>query len=547
MDALRVADLHKRYADGTHALRGLDLRIPAGCFFGLLGPNGSGKTTLIGMAAGLVRAPAGRIFVFERDAVADAGRARLALGVAPQEIHLDRFLTAREVLTYHGRYFGLLKREAEERADELLATFDLGSKAGTNPHRLSGGMRRRLLLARALVHRPPLVILDEPTAGVDLELRHELWRYLRRLQVEEATTVLLTTHYLEEAEALCERVAFIRDGRIVADGSPRELVARYGGERLEDAYLGALSSRPSPAPDDAGGAMLHSRGSPVPLRTAVLRPARSPRTPEPPEEPEQRRVTQAADLRRVELRGTAALASRELRRVFALWTQTILPPVVSAGLFLLVFGGALGDRIRQLEGIDYLEFILPGVLVMTVATQAFHNNATSLFQAKSEGYVDDVLSSPLRAWQLVLAYSAGGFVRSLVAAAVLAGVAAPFAGGPGRAGLVLATLVLTAAVFSVLGVITGMWADSFDQQAFVATLVLGPLALVAGVFYSAGTLPEPWETLTRLNPLFYLVDAARDGYTGFHETTPRSRSSSPPSRSSRSSPSRRRCSRGAGA
>jgi ABC-2 type transport system ATP-binding protein len=160
-----------------------------------------------------------------------------AVGVAsPSAVHLDRFLTARQLLTYHGRYFGMRTGEAASRADELLEVFDLSSKAQTKPDRLSGGMRRRLLVARALVHRPRLLILDEPTAGVDLELRHELRRYVRRLH-QEATTVLLTTHYIEEAEAFCERVAFIRAGRIVAAGSPDELVRRFGGDRLEDAYL----------------------------------------------------------------------------------------------------------------------------------------------------------------------------------------------------------------------------------------------------------------------------------------------------------------------
>jgi ABC-2 type transport system ATP-binding protein len=233
--ALRVDRLTKVYADGTHALDALELHLPAGCFFGLLGPNGAGKTTLISAVAGLVRAPAGRIFVFGHDAVTDLC-ARLLVGLAPQEVHLDRFLTARELLTYHGRYFGMRKAEAAARADELLEVFDLRAKAQTKPGRLSGGMRRRLLIARALVHRPRLLILDEPTAGVDLELRHELWRYLRRLH-GEATTVLLTTHYIEEAEALCERVAFIRAGRMVAEGTPGELVERFGGDRLEDAYL----------------------------------------------------------------------------------------------------------------------------------------------------------------------------------------------------------------------------------------------------------------------------------------------------------------------
>jgi ABC-2 type transport system ATP-binding protein len=237
--ALLARGLTKIYADGTRALDSLDLRVPAGSLFGLLGPNGAGKTTLIGATAGLVRAPRGRLFAFGYDVAADA-RARVLVGVAPQEVHLDRFLTAEEVLAYHGRYFGMPKLEARQRAEELLEAFDFSSKAKTKPDRLSGGMRRRLLIARALVHRQRLVILDEPTAGVDLEVRHELWRYVSRLHAAQGVTVLLTTHYIEEVEALCERVAFIRSGRIVDEGPPAGLIARYGGERLEDAYLEAM-------------------------------------------------------------------------------------------------------------------------------------------------------------------------------------------------------------------------------------------------------------------------------------------------------------------
>lgn len=191
------------------------------------------------MICGLVRAPAGRLFVFGQDAVASAPNARLLVGVAPQEVHLDRFLSVRDVLVYHGRYFGIDRLQAGERADELLEVFDLSAKAHSKPNRLSGGMRRRLLIARALV-RPRLLILDEPTAGVDLELRHELWSYLRRLHGDESVTVLLTTHYLEEAQELCERVAFIRDGQILAEGSAGELIARYGGRDLQDAYIEAM-------------------------------------------------------------------------------------------------------------------------------------------------------------------------------------------------------------------------------------------------------------------------------------------------------------------
>lgn len=225
------------------------------------------------------------------------------------------------------------------------------------------------------------------------------------------------------------------------------------------------------------------------------------------------------DVGAAQRRGTLALAGREVRRVLSLWTQTIVPAVLTALLFMAVFGGALSGRIGEIEGVAYLEFLLPGLLVMTVATQAFANNSTSLFQAKSEGYIEDVLTSPLRPSQLALAYMAGGFVRGLVAALAVALVAAPFAGGPDRPAIVVVSLGLTGLVFSALGVITGIWAESFDQHSFVASVVIAPLALLGGVFYSAGTLDEPWSTLTRFDPLYYLVDATRAGLTGFHESS----------------------------
>jgi ABC-2 type transport system permease protein len=217
-------------------------------------------------------------------------------------------------------------------------------------------------------------------------------------------------------------------------------------------------------------------------------------------------------------RGTIALAGREVRRVLSLWTQTILPAVLTAVLFIAIFGGALAGRIGEIEGIPYLEFILPGLLVLTVATQALANNSTSLFQAKSEGYIEDVLSSPLRPWQLALAYMAGGLVRGLASTLIVAALVAPFVGPIERPAIALVTLALTGLGFSALGVITGIWAETFDQHAFVASVVIAPLALLGGVFYSARTLDEPWSTITRFDPVYYLVDATRAGFTGTHES-----------------------------
>jgi ABC-2 type transport system ATP-binding protein len=234
--ALEIRDLVKRYPTGTEALRGVSLDIPEGQFFGLLGPNGAGKSTLIHCTTGLAQPTSGTIRVFGHDAIDDYEQARVAVGLAPQELHLDWFLTVAESLDYHAGYFGMARKDRRERAAELLDTFSLNDKRDERTRWLSGGMKRRLILARALMHRPRLLILDEPTAGVDVELRLELWHYVQRIN-EEGTTILLTTHYLEEAEQLCDQIAFINHGAIVAQGTSDELSARYGVSSLEDAYL----------------------------------------------------------------------------------------------------------------------------------------------------------------------------------------------------------------------------------------------------------------------------------------------------------------------
>jgi ABC-2 type transport system ATP-binding protein len=240
--ALSIDDLVKRYPTGVEALRGVSLQIEAGEFFGLLGPNGAGKSTLIHCSTGLATPSSGAISIFGHDAIGDYEQARIAVGLAPQELNLDWFLTVEETLDYHGGYFGMPRRERRERSRELLEAFSLTDKRDERNRTLSGGMKRRLVLARALMHRPRLLILDEPTAGVDVELRLELWQYVQRIN-GEGTTILLTTHYLEEAEELCDRIAFINEGQIVAKGSSDELAGEYGVTSLEDAYLGLVGRK----------------------------------------------------------------------------------------------------------------------------------------------------------------------------------------------------------------------------------------------------------------------------------------------------------------
>jgi ABC-2 type transport system ATP-binding protein len=235
--ALDIRALTKHYDDGTVALHDFDLAVPEGTFFGLVGPNGAGKTTLISAVCNLIRITSGEVLVFGEPA--DSLLARSWVGLAEQDINLDRFLTVEETLIYHGGWFGMSKDDAHRRAAEMIDVFDLRAKSDVRTPKLSGGMRRRLLLARALMHRPRLVILDEPTAGVDFELRQELWRYIRRLH-DEGTTILLTTHYLEEAEALCEEIALIREGELIARDTAEGLRETYAASTLADVYVKAM-------------------------------------------------------------------------------------------------------------------------------------------------------------------------------------------------------------------------------------------------------------------------------------------------------------------
>ena len=223
--AVEIAGLSRRYGR-VQALDGIDLAVGEGEFFGLLGPNGAGKTTLISVLAGLVRADAGSVRVMGHDVVTDYRAARRALGVVPQELVFDPFFSVRESLRIQSGYFGL--RHNDDWIDEILHHLDLTSKADANMRSLSGGMKRRVLVGQALVHRPPVIVLDEPTAGVDVELRQSLWQFIRKLN-GDGHTVILTTHYLEEAEALCGRIAMLKAGRVVALDTKQALLSRYPG------------------------------------------------------------------------------------------------------------------------------------------------------------------------------------------------------------------------------------------------------------------------------------------------------------------------------
>jgi ABC-2 type transport system ATP-binding protein len=244
--AVECRGLDKTYAasgrSGTkHALKSVDLEIPRGSLFGLLGPNGAGKSTLINILAGLVNKTGGSARIWGYDIDQNPRQARAAIGVVPQELNIDPFFTPRELLELQAGLYGVPSRE--RRSDEILRIMGLADKAKAYARTLSGGMRRRLMVAKALVHNPPVLVLDEPTAGVDIELRRQLWAHVRELN-RRGTTILLTTHYLEEAEELCDRIAIINHGEVIACESTPELLKRLDNKTLTLVLAEALESVP---------------------------------------------------------------------------------------------------------------------------------------------------------------------------------------------------------------------------------------------------------------------------------------------------------------
>lgn len=227
--AIKIEHIQKHFGS-LQALKGIDLTVKQGEFFGLLGPNGAGKSTLINILAGLLRPSAGNAAIMGHDVVTDYQAARQALGVVPQELVFDPFFNVREMLRFQAGYFGRGK-ENDAWVDEIIESLGLTDKAHTNMRRLSGGMKRRALIAQALAHRPPVIVLDEPTAGVDVELRQLMWAFIKKLN-KEGHTIILTTHYLEEAEELCSRVAMMKQGEIVALDTTANLLSKFAAKNL---------------------------------------------------------------------------------------------------------------------------------------------------------------------------------------------------------------------------------------------------------------------------------------------------------------------------
>jgi ABC-2 type transport system ATP-binding protein len=544
--AVRLRGATKRFGDFT-ALDRVDLEIERGEVFALLGPNGAGKTTLISLVASTSRATEGTVEVLGRDVVRDYRFTRRAVGLVPQEINFDPFFTVEETLRFQAGYFGV--RLSEEHLQEILGNLSLLDKRHANTRSLSGGMKRRLLIAKALVHKPPVLFLDEPTAGVDVELRRDLWAYVKRLAAE-GTTVVLTTHYLEEAEELAERIGVIRDGRLLVVEHKAQLLAHYGkrtvrlaleqpvreisipgAQLVEGGAAVVLTPRVGESLAGALQAVSGLRIADVQtyeprLETVIIELLHGPALPEPMagngatarEQPV--KMPQVAPPEEKTL-GLRTLYRKEVTRFLRVPGQTLVSPLITTVLYFIVFGWSLGGRLREVEGIPYIRFLVPGLVMLSVINNAFLNTSSSLFIMKLQGTMVDLLVTPLTYAETLAAFLAAGTTRALLVGGLTWATAVIFV-GPSVAHPLDALIagLLVSIAFSAVGVLVALWADKFEQVSFVPTFVITPLTFLGGVFYSAAMLPGPFQAVLHLNPIYYMIETMRFALIGHSDGSP---------------------------
>jgi len=552
LEAVRLRGATKRYGAFT-ALDHVDLDIHRGEVFALLGPNGAGKTTLISLVAGTALASEGSVEVLGRDVVRDYSFTRRAVGLVPQEINFDPFFTVEETLRFQAGYFGV--RLSDARIDEILGNLGLRDKRTANTRSLSGGMKRRLLIAKALVHDPPVLFLDEPTAGVDVELRRDLWAYVKRL-ASAGTTVVLTTHYLEEAEELADRIGVIKNGQLLVVEDKRKLIARHS-KRIVRLEL-EKPVRELPASLAAAGAALAEGGAALVLTSRVGEPlsgplqavaaaglrvadvqTREPRLenviiellnspapiapasngatalerPVPPIPPPAQPIEKTL--------GVRTLYRKEVKRFLRVPGQTILSPLITTALYFVVFGWSLGGRLREVEGVPYIRFLVPGLVMLGVINNSFLNTSSSLFILKLQGTIVDLLVTPLSYLEILAAFLAAGATRALIVGGMTWATAALFVGPyvPHPIEALLAGLVV-ALGFAAAGLIVALWSEKFEQVNFIPTFVITPLAFLGGVFYSATMLPPGFRLVLHLNPIYYMIESMRFALIGHNVERP---------------------------
>ena len=414
--------------------------------------------------------------------------------------------------------FGKPKNPAH--IEKVLKDLSLWDKKDNKIVTLSGGMKRRVMIAKALSHEPQILFLDEPTAGVDVELRKGMWEVVRTLQAS-GVTIILTTHYIEEAEEMADRVGVINKGEIILVEDKANLMQKLGKKRLKLHLQGKIDALPASLAaynlelSDGGSELTYNydtKGERTGITSLLERPAgrRHPLL-RPRHYPEfaGRHLRQPGE-GAMNFRAVRAIYLFEMARTWRTLLQSIVSPVVSTSLYFVVFGAAIGSRITQVEGISYGTFIVPGLVMLSVLTQSIANASFGIYFPKFVGTIYELLSAPISYFEIVLGYVGAAATKSIVLGLIILATAGLFVPLQIHHPVWMLTfLVLTAVTFSLFGFIIGIWADGFEKLQMIPMLVVTPLTFLGGSFYSVNMLPSGWRTITLLNPVVYLISGFR--------------------------------------
>ena len=473
---------------------------------------------------------AGRILIDGHDIVREYRSTRAIVGLVPQEIALDIFSSVHNTVSYSRRLFG---RPADPAyIERLLRDLSLWDKRDARIVELSGGMKRRVMIAKALSHEPDILFLDEPTAGVDVNLRRDMWALVRRLRAE-GVTVILTTHYIEEAEEMADRVGVINHGRIVLVEEKAALMRKLGKRRLTLALQEPLPALPKELADwplelEDDGRRLSYRfdaaAEDTGVPTLLRRPRRDRRQFQGSRHDDQharghfRRSGGAGGLKRsaaINLDGVWAIYRSELRRTQRTIWQSVATPVITTALYFVVFGAAIGSRISEVGGVSYGAFIVPGLIMLTLLTQSISNAAIGIYFPKFTGTIFELLSAPMSAIEAVCAYVGAAATKSVGIGLIILITATLFVQVRIEHPVwMVAFLILTSIAFSLFGFIIGIWAKNFEQLAIIPSLIVTPLTFLGGAFYSIDMLPPFWRGVSLFNPVVYLVSGFRWSFFG---------------------------------
>ena len=407
---ISVKNLTKTYASGLHALKNVDLDIRRGEIFALLGPNGAGKTTLISIICGIVNPSTGTVQADGHDVVADYRAARAQIGLVPQELSTDAFETVWATVNFSRGLFGKPRNHAH--IEKVLRELSLWDKKDARIMTLSGGMKRRVMIAKALSHEPQILFLDEPTAGVDVELRRDMWQMVRRLR-DHGVTIILTTHYIEEAEEMADRIGVISKGEIILVEDKAALMEKLGKKQLRLQLQRPLAQIPEALARAPAGAVRRRRRAGLHLRRAGRadrhrRPAAATerarhRLQGPAVEPELAggNLRQPGAGAAMNLYAIRAIYLFELARSWRTLMQSLASPVISTALYFVVFGSAIGSRMGQIDGISYGAFIVPGLIMLSLLTESISNASFGIYMPRFSGTIYEVLSAPISSVEIV--------------------------------------------------------------------------------------------------------------------------------------------------